>query len=305
MTLDPLQILTSLVVFAAVFMLIWSLFRYPVSPEVPVHRRFASALGVDQRGELFVNPVTAPLYSLALAIARRFDFPAIRSGVKQNLDASDNPNGYDVDEYLAICLVSSAAAALLTAMIGMALTARLMPMLTLAMAMAGLVAPYWHLRSTARARLQRISKKLPYTLDLIALMMGAGSTFTEAIETTVRDEPDDDFNQELRIVQAEIDFGAKRATALANMAGRVPIESLRSIVGAVNQAEQLGTPLSAILSAQAGMLRLHRSIHAEKLAASAGLRILVPTMLMLIAAIIILFGPIAISWYRGELGFGM
>jgi tight adherence protein C len=147
----------------------------------------------------------------------------------------------------------------------------------------------------------RIARQLPYTLDLIALMMGAGSTFTEAIQTIIREDPEDDFNQELRIVLSEIEFGTKRATALSNMAERIPMDALRSIVGAVNQAETLGTPLSEILKNQSNMLRMHRSVEAEKVSASASLRILVPTMLILVAVVIFLFGPLIIRWMRGEL----
>ena len=79
------------------------------------------------------------------------------------------------------------------------------------------------LSEAATSRVGRISKKLPYTLDLVALMMAAGSTFSEAIETLIRDEPDDDFNEELALVMAEIEFGTRRSEALAHMAERIPL----------------------------------------------------------------------------------
>lgn len=164
----------------------------------------------------------------------------------------------------------------------------------------GFAAPLWSLRSSAKARMRRISKKLPYTLDLIALMMSAGSTFTEAIEAIIHDDPQDDFNQELRFAIAEMEMGITRAAALENITQRVPIDTLLSVVGAINQADRLGTPLSTILSVQAQMLRMYRSIRAEKLAASAGLKILLPTLLVLIAALLTLVGPIIIQIVRGD-----
>ena len=293
------QIIISVAVFTAVFLLIWSLFRFPVSAESSVHRRITEAMG-QQRATLFGNPVMAPLLSLSLSLTRRFDFPGVRTRVRQALDSCGNPRGYSVDEYFAIGLISGVVTGTVALVVAMALTGGSMPPLMVVMTVLGLVTPFWLLRRAARARLKRISKKLPYTLDLISLMMGAGSTFTEAIDAIIRDEPNDDFNQELRIVQAEIEFGTNRGTALRNLADRIPIETLRSIVGAIEQTERLGTPLSTILSAQAGMLRLHRSIRAEKLAASASLHILVPTMFVLAAAILTLFGPIIIRWRSGD-----
>ena len=103
--------------------------------------------------------------------------------------------------------------------------------------------------------------------------------------------------------RAEIEFGTPRNQALTNMADRVPLESVRSVIGAVNQAEALGTPLSEILKNQSGMLRMHRSVRAEKLSASASLRILIPSMLILMSVVLIIFGPLIIRWV--ESGFSL
>src|SRR5690606_2505 len=154
--------------------------------------------------------------------------------------------------------------------------------------------PIYLLGDAASSRVSRIAKQLPYTLDLIALSMAAGSTFSEAIDTIIRDDPQDDFNQELAIVQAEIRFGTSRANALMNLANRIPLETLRSVVGAVNQAETLGTPLSQILKTQSTMLRVNRTVRAEKLSASASLRILIPSMLIMLAVVLSVLAPFII-----------
>ncbi|MAE68108.1 MAG: hypothetical protein CMJ18_27990 [Phycisphaeraceae bacterium] len=293
-----MQVLITIIVFAAVFLCIWSMFRHPVVIEPPVQRRIAEALGAPPRRSLFERRWLAPAWLPALAAARRFDVPGLRRRVRQDLDASGNAAGYSVDEQLAMCLVCGVAAGVVSWLIGVLVGAP-SPVIPVLIGVMGLVAPMWSLRSASLARQRRINKKLPYTLDLISLMMGAGSTFTEAIETVVRDDPEDDFNQELKIVQHEIGFGANRATALEHLSERIPIEALRSMVGAINQAERLGTPLATILSTQAGMLRLYRSVRAEKLAASASLYILLPTMLVLIAAVLTLFGPMIVRWQTG------
>jgi len=159
--------------------------------------------------------------------------------------------------------------------------------------------PLMTLGSKAKARVRAIAKKIPYALDLIALSMGAGGTFTEAVGTLVREDPTDEFNRELGQVLAEVELGKTRSEALLNMAERIPLESLRTIVGSILQAESLGTPLTDVLKSQANLLRHQRSVRAEKLAATASVRILIPSVLILLAVIIIVFAPMILRFFRG------
>ncbi len=158
-----------------------------------------------------------------------------------------------------------------------------------------------HLRIAAKRRARRIERKLPYTLDLISLGMGAGATFVEAVDTVTRDEPDEPFNEELRALMAEIELGKTRREALMNLGRRVPVANLRSIVTAVTQAEQLGTPLTEVLRVHASLLRLQRWNRAEKLAGEAAVKLLVPSMLILIAVVLTIFLPFIVRYLRGEL----
>ncbi len=295
-----LQILVSLFIFIGVALPIYALFLYPVPAEPPVHRRFAKALGVD-RETIFENQLLAPIMNLGLAITARLNMPGTRAKIRQYLDATGNPSGYSVQEYLAICIVSAAILGLVSVMLVFAADSALALFVGPVMTVVGFLVPIYALQDAGMRRCRKIGKQLPYTLDLVALTMAAGSTFTEAVQTLIRDDPEDDLNQELALVLSEVELGTPRAAALAHMADRIPLESLRSIVGAVNQAETLGTPLSTILKLQSDMLRMHRGVQAEKLSASASLRILVPSMLILVAVVIIVFAPMIIRGMQGSL----
>ena len=290
-----LQIVVSAMLFASVFLVLWSVFRFPAQTEPPVHRRIALAMGAGQRNTMFEMPAMASVMSLALTVAQRFSINAIRERIRIDLDASGNRDGYSVDEYIAICLVSCVVVTIIGSIFA-ALLNFLDPLTVAASGVVGFGLPLWLLHSAAQARVMRISKRMPYSLDLVALTMSAGSTFSEALNAIIRDDPNDDLNQELSIVMAEIDLGSTRAVALSNLAERIPLDALRSVVGAVNQAEALGTPLASILKSQSSMLRMTRSVRAEKLSASASLRILIPSMLILMAVILIVFAPALITW---------
>ena len=295
------QIGVSLLLGVSVFGLIWTVFRYPVSDEPPLHRRIALAMNQGRRQTAFEQPALRSVMSVALACAHRFNARSVRQFVRRHLNACGNPNGYSVEEYVAICLVCGVLLAAISSLAEIALLARFSLIGCLIMGIAGCGIPLLTLKQAGNARMSRIGRQLPYSLDLIGLMMGAGSTFTEAVVAIVHDDPDEPLNEELRMVLAEIEYGSKRATALANMAERIPADALRSIVGAINQAEALGTPLASILKNQSDMLRMHRSVRAEKISASADLRILFPTMLILIAVVFIVFGPLVIQLVKGEL----
>ncbi|MBL4701267.1 MAG: type II secretion system F family protein [Phycisphaeraceae bacterium] len=285
----------------SIFMLVFFAFRFRQCDVVPIHRQFTKALGANTPLTIFDQPLLKPFLGAALIWAQRFQVQSLRTYLRQHLDASGNPNNYSVQEYIAICLLCSLLTGIITFFMSMLVLLYLDLIVLMVLTVIGFFIPIFALKSNSDSRVRRISKQLPYTLDLIGLMMGSGSTFNEAVITMIRDQPSDDFNQELQFVLAEIDLGSSRSTALRNMATRIPLESLRSIIGAINQAESLGTPLSDILRNQADMMRMHRSVRAEKLSASASLRLMLPNVMILVAVVIFLFGPMIIKHMRGEL----
>ena len=286
---------TSLFVFAGIVVPIYAIFRYPVPDEAPIHRQIAKAVGVDQE-TVFENPMFAPVLSLFVQLAKRVNLTGLRKTIRQNLQASGNPSGYTVDQVLALAMASAVFVGLFSSGIALLISGGMLLLFLPTMSTVGFLIPLFVLSSSAAKRTRKIGKQLPYTLDLIALVMASGSSFTEAVETLIRDDPEDDLNQELAFSLSEMEYGTTRANALMNLAERIPLDSLRSVIGAVNQAEKLGTPLSSILKVQAEMLRMHRSVRAEKLSASASLKILVPSMLILLAVVLVIGAPLLIRF---------
>lgn len=287
--------LTSVSVFAGIFVPIYAIFRFPVPDEAPIHRQIARAVGVDQE-TIFETAAFAPVLNLLVQIAKRVNLYGLRKRIRQNLMAAGNPSGYTVDQYLAISMATAILVGGVSSLIALVVGGGRLLTLLPVMSLIGFLIPLTSLSSAAQSRCRRIGKQLPYTLDLVALVMASGSSFTEAVQTLIRDNPEDDLNQELSFALSEMEFGTTRNAALMNMAERIPLESLRSVIGAVNQAEKLGTPLSAILKVQADMLRQHRSVRAEKLSASASLKILVPSMLILLAVVLVIGAPLIIRY---------
>lgn len=299
--LDPLTLLIGVTGFLAIVVTVVVLFGHTGRTEISPQRQIAIATGQDDRHTVFESEILSPLMWLLLQLAQTLAIPRAKLRLRAMLVAAGSPNFYTSEEYLAIAMLW-----------GMTVGLGLGVLNLLAYGTFSLVAffiglflgggiPLYYIYDMARKRIRAISRRVPYTLDLVALAMGAGSTFTEAVKTVIREDPAEPMNAEFGTVLAEIDLGATRKQALASLAERVPLESLRSIVASIVQAEELGTPVGDVLRSQSSLLRLQRSVRAEKLAALASVRILVPSVLILLSVVITVFAPVIIRAVRGEL----
>ena len=291
-----------ILVFVAVFLLVATLFRAPLSTEDPNAFRIEID-GVD-RDTIFevpwLRPALIPLYHAV----RRLNMPGFKRHVMKLLLALGNPHQYTADEYLVICVIwggigSVMALLLARVIVGELSLAGLGAFLVMGLVL-GFFGGYLWLRELALKRLREIARRLPYALDLIAMAMDAGATFYEACNAVVRDDPADPLNEELGMVVREIDFGRSRQDALTHLGQRINVEGLDSILSAVLQAEALGTPLAMVLKLQANLLRMRRSMRAERRAGEAAVKILVPSMLILMSVVIIIFAPVIVRAIEGR-----
>lgn len=294
--IDLWDIGISLGIVAAVGTLVVAVFSQGGTVQMSAQRQSAIATGHNDRKTLFENIYLRPIIWTLLSISHRLAAPRLKRWIARALLASGNPNYHTPEEYLTIALFNGLMLGLVLEVLSLLLTGEF-GIVPIAMGVVfGSILTLWQLYSRVAARLRIIGKRVPYSLDLLALAMGAGATFTEAVRTVAHEDSSDPFNVELNSLLTEIDLGSTRRRALQNLAERIPIDSLKSIVASVIQAEELGTPLSEVLHAQASLMRLQRSVRAEEAAAVASVRILVPSLLILIGVVLTLFAPSIISF---------
>ncbi|HAU38239.1 MAG TPA: hypothetical protein DCX07_11065 [Phycisphaerales bacterium] len=287
--------------FASIVLLVVSVFNQPGAIQLSPQREAAIATGHTDRKTVFENPYLRPLLWLLLALSSRLAMPRAKQWLNRTLVAAGSPNYYTAEEYLALSFLTGLVLAALLEVTYLLVYGTFSATASALGLAAGIFLTIHQIYETASKRLQAISQRLPYALDLIALAMGAGATFTEAVQTIVRERNDDPFNVELKTLLAEMELGTTRRKALQNLAARVPLDHLQSIVASVIQSEELGTPLADVLHSQATLLRLQRTVRAENLAAVASVRILVPCLLLLFAVILAVFGPAIIRALQGGL----
>jgi tight adherence protein C len=296
--MDVWDVFLSIGIFVSLSMLLMSLFSQGGQVQLSPQREVALATGHLDRRTMFENPYLRQIMWILLSLCHRIAIPKVKTWIGRNLVSAGNPNYFTPEEYMAQSLFTGMVLGGFLGVFILMVAGEFSIPIFLAGVVIGAGLTIYQLYYSAAKRMQVITRRLPYALDLVSLAMGAGATFTEAIGTVVREQSEDPLNVEFKAVLAEIELGTTRRKALQNLAERAPLEGMRSIIASVIQAEELGTPLHKVLHDQATLLRLQRSVRAENAAAKASVRILIPCLLIVIAVILAIFGPAIVRGFR-------
>jgi len=86
--------------------------------------------------------------------------------------------------------------------------------------------------------------------------------------------------------------GKARRDALRDIVERADVRALRTFIGAIIQAEQLGVSISKVLQVQSEQLRIERRQRAEEQAAKAPVKMLFPLVGCIFPSMfIVILGP--------------
>ena len=89
--------------------------------------------------------------------------------------------------------------------------------------------------------------------------------------------------------------GATQATALRNMGTRVGLESLETILNAINRGEETGAPMVETLVTQAEAFRERRLAEIEKMAVEAPTKMTFPNMMIMVSVLLLIVGPLLLQ----------
>lgn len=227
----------------------------------------------------------------------RDSLPAIR----RELLASGQSRAWTPEEWLGLAELQ----ALLCGLVLLPIWWQMLGVIGLVMTGSQVMFVGWLLRRRlarqAQHRLWRIKVKLPYFLDLLTLLMEAGSTFMNALREAVHEFRMQPIGVEFGRVLGEMNMGKSRLAALETLRERLQDDELTTIIGSMIQGEQLGSPLAHIFRAQADMLRIKRTQRAETIAGEAGVKMLLPAILVMASTVIVILGPFILGFVYGGL----
>lgn len=296
---------------------------FPDEPPDPAVRRSLDAVGAltpTPAGELreaelreaelavpFVDRVLDPVLRHFVGVGRRLTPDERMRAVRHRLDLAGNPTGWDGERLVAL----KAFAGLIGLVLGL-LTPPLsgvgvLP--TLACAVIAAVGcwygPDLWLYQLAHDRSELIRRNLPDALDLLTISVEAGLAFNAAM-SQVAERTRGPLAEEFHRVQREMHLGASRAEAMRALGERTTVIELRTFLGAMVQADELGVPIAGVLRVQAGEMRVKRSQRAEELAQKVPVKIVFPLVTCIMPCLfIVVMGPAVITLLQGFSGRGL
>ncbi|HOI41976.1 MAG TPA: type II secretion system F family protein [Elusimicrobiales bacterium] len=140
-----------------------------------------------------------------------------------------------------------------------------------------------------RARQDDIIRNFPTFVDLSALMIESGLDYMTAFDRIVKiSTQKTGLELEVERMINEIQLGYSRRDALRNLALRTGLQEIRSFVGLIIQSDELGTSLVELLRNFSADMRFRRLNKAEKLAAQASTKMLIPLFIFIFPTVFIL-----------------
>ena len=147
----------------------------------------------------------------------------------------------------------------------------------------GCAYPDLWLRSAAMRRAERIERRVPELVELVASMVAAGV----GVDTSLRGAGEavgGELGAELERMHANLALGRPRADELRELATRTGSPSLAQLALALRLSDRLGVPLAGALRRQADRARVQRARAVQERAAKAGPRVLVVVVFVLVPA---------------------
>jgi pilus assembly protein TadC len=144
-----------------------------------------------------------------------------------------------------------------------------------------------------------VRNRLPFVVDLMALMLESGAIFRECLETAARENQGDPVGEEFGRVCRMIDQGVSQTEALRDLGqrlgGRLDDADVYEIVFAINTAEERGTRLKETLNDLAEQMRHRRIQWLERAAEEAKVHITWPGLLVMVACLLVVAAPMLLA----------
>jgi tight adherence protein C len=165
---------------------------------------------------------------------------------------------------------------------------------------AGFFYPDFWMNGLIKQRQKQVLRSMPFIVDLLSLSTEAGLDFIGAIQKVVEKSSPSPLVDELGQMLREIKVGSSRAEALREMANRIGMTEVNSFVAILISSDQMGASIGKTLRQQSDQIRSERLLRAEKEGAKAASKVLLPSVMFLLPAVLLIIGgPFILSFMSG------
>lgn len=157
--------------------------------------------------------------------------------------------------------------------------------------------PSFWISGLRKKRQEEIKLQLPFVIDLMTLSTEAGLDFIGAIQKVVEKTRPGPLVDELERMLQQTQLGTTRADAMRELAWRIDLTEVSSLIAVLVTADEMGGSIGAVLRVQADLIRTQRFTTAEKKGAAASQKLLFPLILFIMPAVfIMIFGPVLLGF---------
>ncbi|MGW5868167.1 DUF5936 domain-containing protein [Streptomyces sp. NPDC055239] len=242
-----------------------------IALEIGATRVSTAGSAVDRLGMRF-----APLV-LRLMGPKRVD------AKRRRIDMAGNPGGLTIDRYAA----RRAVYGLFGIVMGLVFLSNGSPLFGLLTFAFGVTAADALIWQAIRDRREVIDRTLPDFLDVLAVVVSAGLGFRQALDR-VAERYEGPWADELRITLRQMDMGVSRRQAFDELRRRNASEQVSQFVSALQQGEELGSPIADTLIQLATDMRRTDAQNSRRRAAKTIPKATMVTLVFMLPATMIL-----------------
>ncbi|WP_217551313.1 DUF5936 domain-containing protein [Streptomyces sp. GbtcB6] len=295
-----MALLLALLMALAVYGVFAGIRMYRADAKLPADLAIALEVGATRTGA--ANSLIDRMGMRYAPAVLRLMGPRQVAKYRRRIDLAGNPGGLTIDRYAARRAVYGALG-------GTGFVVFLLRGQWLVAVLLLLFGAFWTevgIWSAIRIRKDVIERTLPDFLDVLAVVVGAGLGFRQALDR-VATHYEGPWADELRITLRQLDLGMSRRQAFAELRRRNDSEQVAMFVTALQQGEELGAPIVDTLVALAKDMRRTDAQNARRKAARAVPRatlmittFMVPATLLLLAAGLLLGSGIDFGSVTGK-----
>ena len=165
-------------------------------------------------------------------------------------------------------------------------------------AYVGFYAPNLYVSNVVSKRQLSVKRAWPDALDLMLICVEAGMSLEAAFRKVAEEigQQSVELAEELTLTTAELSYLPERRQAFENLGLRTGLDTVRSVMTSLIQAERYGTPMGSALRVLAQEHRDQRMNDAEKKAAALPPKLTVPMIVFFLPVLLaVILGPAAIQ----------
>ncbi|WP_230536295.1 DUF5936 domain-containing protein [Streptomyces sp. OUCMDZ-3434] len=202
---------------------------------------------------------------------------------RRRIDMAGNPGGLTLDRYAARRFVYGVFG-LVLGLVFLTNDSTLFALLTFAFGLTAADALIWQ---AVRDRREVIDRTLPDFLDVLAVVVSSGLGFRQALDR-VAERYEGPWADELHITLRQMDMGVSRRQAFDELRRRNSSEQVAQFVSALQQGEELGSPIADTLIQIATDMRRTDAQNSRRRAAKTIPKATMVTLVFLLPATMIL-----------------